>query len=111
MEEMGFDARPTAGAAHDLLREAHEVLPGIYDLEIVEFSVGFRPMSRANRPAIGSTGTEGLYAAIGHGRQGVLMAPGTAHHLADVMTLGQTPAAIAPFAPESASRIGAGRGA
>jgi glycine oxidase len=109
MEEMGFDARPTAGAAHDLLREAHEVLPGIYDLEIVEFSVGFRPMSRANRPAIGATETEGLYAAIGHGRQGVLMAPATAHHLADVMTLGRTPDSIASFAPARAARVGAGR--
>jgi glycine oxidase len=111
MEEMGFDARPTAGAAHDLLREAHEVLPGIYDLEIVEFSVGFRPMSRANRPAIGATDTEGLFAATGHGRQGVLMAPGTAHHLADAIVLGQTPAAIAPFAPGGTARVGAGSGA
>jgi len=98
MEEVGFDSSATAGAVHDLLRWAWQVVPGIYDLELAEVSVGFRPGSRDNRPAIGSAGVEGLYAAVGHGRQGVLLAPATAHYLAEAIVSGSAPPELAPFA-------------
>ena len=87
-----------AGAVHDLLRWAWQVVPGIYDLELAEVSVGFRPGSQDNRPAIGSAGVEGLYAAVGHGRQGVLLAPATAHYLAEAILSGSPPPELAPFA-------------
>ena len=98
MEEMEFDTKPTAGAAHDLLRAAREVVPGIYDLEIVEHAVGLRPVARDNRPVIGATDIEGLFAATGHGRQGILLAPATAHHLAEAIVRESTPRALAAFA-------------
>jgi glycine oxidase len=98
MEEVGFDGTVTAGAVHDLLRWAWQVIPGIYDLELAEVSVGFRPASRDNRPAIGAAGIDGLWAAVGHGRQGVLLAPATAHYLADAITSRISPPELAPFA-------------
>jgi glycine oxidase len=100
MEEQGLDALPTAGAVLDLLREAWRVVPGLYDLAVTELSVGFRPAVRDHRPVIGATGTRGLYVATGHFRNGVLLAPATAHHLADLITLGEAPPELTPFAVE-----------
>ncbi|HXV76535.1 MAG TPA: glycine oxidase ThiO [Candidatus Polarisedimenticolaceae bacterium] len=98
MEEVGFDPAVTAGAVHDILRKAWQLLPGLYDLELREVSVGFRPMSRDNRPVIGPTAIAGLYLAVGHGRQGVLLAPATAQLLADAITTGRVPEVLLPFA-------------
>jgi glycine oxidase len=100
MEEQGLDALPTAGAVLDLLREAWRLLPGVYDLAVTELSVGFRPAVRDHRPVIGRTTTPGLYVAIGHFRNGVLLAPATAHHLAEWIVGGSAPAALAPFRVE-----------
>ncbi len=99
MEEMGFGDRPTGGAVMDLLRHGWQVLPGIYDLEFVEVAVGLRPAVRDHLPAIGPTAVQGLWAAFGHYRNGVLLAPATAHHLAEWITTGQAPVELAPFSP------------
>jgi len=53
VEEMGFDATPTAGGVFHLLRGAWELLPAIYDLPLVEIAVGFRPTSRDDAPILG----------------------------------------------------------
>ena len=100
MEEQGLDALPTAGAVLDLLREAWRILPGLYDLAVTELSVGFRPAVRDHRPVIGATATRGLFVATGHFRNGVLLAPATAHYLAEWIVEGTAPAALAPFGVE-----------
>lgn len=100
MEEQGLDARPMAGAVLDLLREAWRILPGVYDLAVSELSVGFRPAVRDHLPVIGPAPTRGLYVATGHFRNGVLLAPATAHHLAEWITGGSPPSALAPFGVE-----------
>jgi glycine oxidase len=97
MEEQGLDPLPTAGAVLDLLREAWRLVPGIYDLAVTELSVGFRPAVRDHLPVIGGTATRGLYIATGHFRNGVLLAPATAHHLAEWIVGDTAPAALAPF--------------
>ncbi len=100
VEEMGFDVSPTAGAVMDLLRQAWEVLPAIYDCELSELSVGLRPALDDQLPVIGATEVEGLYLAFGHFRHGILLAPATAHYLAEWLTEGREPAELRPFAPE-----------
>jgi glycine oxidase len=90
VEERGFAARPTAGAVHELLRDAHELLPGVSELEIEELSVGFRPATPDNAPAIGAGDVRGLTWATGHYRNGILLAPLTAELIAD--ELGGSPA-------------------
>jgi glycine oxidase len=97
MEEQGLDAMPTAGAVLDLLREGWRLLPAVYDLTLAEVSVGLRPAVRDHRPVIGATTTQGLFVATGHFRNGVLLAPATAHHLAEWIVSGAAPAALAPF--------------
>ena len=94
VEEMGFDPSLTAGGMMDLLREAWEVLPGIYDLPIIESWVGFRPASRDDAPILGPTALAGLIMATGHHRNGILLAPITAQTIADCVLTGETPASI-----------------
>jgi glycine oxidase len=78
MEERGHDLSPTAGGVYELLRAAHELLPGIEELQIEELGVGLRPSTPDNAPAIGPGALEGLVWATGHHRNGVLLAPLTA---------------------------------
>jgi len=100
-EEQGFDGSATAGVVMDLLYEAWRAVPGLYDLELREINVGFRPALRDNLPAIGpATGISGLYVATGHYRNGILLAPATAHYLVATMETGDVPSELQPFAPD-----------
>ena len=106
MEEMGYDCAATAGAAMDLLRHAWEALPAIYDLQLNEISVGLRSAVEDNLPLIGPTLVEGLYLALAHHRNGILLAPATAHYLAQSIREGREVEALKPFLP---SRVEIGR--
>ncbi|HEY3885539.1 MAG TPA: FAD-dependent oxidoreductase, partial [Vicinamibacterales bacterium] len=79
----GFDTGVTAGGVYELLRDAHEVLPGITELPIVEMRTGLRPGSPDNAPLLGPAHLENLVVATGHYRNGVLLAPITARLIAD----------------------------
>jgi glycine oxidase len=78
VEERGFELEPTAGGIYELLREAHELVPGISEMEIEELSVGLRPGTPDNGPVIGPAEVEGVIWATGHYRNGILLAPLTA---------------------------------
>jgi len=85
VEERGFELAPTAGAVHELLRDAHELLPGISELEIEELSVGLRPGTPDNAPLIGAGALGGLLWATGHYRNGILLAPLTAELIVELL--------------------------
>ncbi len=78
VEERGFDVQPDAGGVYELLRDAHEAIPGVRELKIEELCVGLRPGTPDNAPAIGPGALEGLLWATGHHRNGILLAPLTA---------------------------------
>ena len=89
-EDVGLDASVRAGAVMDLLRHAFAVLPAVAELALDEVSVGFRPALRDHLPAIGPTRVPGLYDAVGHHRNGVLLAPITARLLVAALRTGET---------------------
>jgi glycine oxidase len=99
VEEQGFDTTMTAGAVHDLLRAALELLPDAAELELAETVVGLRPGSPDNAPMLGPAGLEGLVVATGHYRNGILLTPVTADAVAELLATGRVPEAIAPFGP------------
>jgi glycine oxidase len=99
VEEQGFDTTVTAGAVHDLLRAALELLPDTAELELLETVVGLRPGSPDNAPMLGPAGPEGLVVATGHYRNGILLTPVTADAIAELLATGRVPEAIAPFGP------------
>jgi glycine oxidase len=112
VEEQGFDTRVTAGAVHDLLRAAMELLPDAAELELVETVVGLRPGSPDNAPLLGPAGPEGLVVATGHYRNGILNTPTTADTIAELLATGQVPEMIAPFSPgRFAENVRVGSGA
>jgi len=81
-EDKGFDRRVTAGAVYDLLRAAWECLPSVYELEIVETSVGFRPATIDHMPLLGDSGVAGISLALGYYRHGIIFSPYAARVLA-----------------------------
>ncbi|GHH78024.1 glycine oxidase ThiO [Kitasatospora indigofera] len=98
-EEQGYDTTVTAGGVYELLRDAHELVPGITELPLVETSAGLRPGSPDNAPLLGPTALPGLVAATGHYRNGVLLTPVTGDLLAEYLATGATPPLAAPFSP------------
>ena len=98
-EERGFDTTVTAGGAFELLRDATELVPGISELVIDEFTAGLRPGTADNLPAVGPGAIDGLHWAVGHRRGGILLAPVTAE-IAVAGLLGEDPGPEASaFAP------------
>ena len=98
-EEQGFDTTVTAGGVYELLRDAHELVPGITELPLLETGAGLRPGTPDNAPLLGPTALPGLVAATGHHRNGVLLTPVTADALAEYLATGGLPAVAAPFTP------------
>ncbi|MER5662296.1 glycine oxidase ThiO [Streptomyces mirabilis] len=98
-EELGWDTTVTAGGVYELLRDAHELVPGITELPLTETGAGLRPGSPDNAPLLGPTALDGLLLATGHYRNGVLLTPVTGDAMAHVLTTGELPEEARPFTP------------
>ncbi|GGR01746.1 glycine oxidase ThiO [Streptomyces netropsis] len=98
-EELGWDTTVTAGGVYELLRDAHELVPGITELPLVETRAGLRPGSPDNAPLLGPTELPGLLTATGHHRNGILLTPLTGEVMAEVLTTGRLPETALPFSP------------
>lgn len=108
MEERGFDTSVTVGAVFELLRDATELVPGMSELVIDEASAGLRPATPDNAPAIGPGALPGLHWAVGHYRNGILLAPVTAEIVVRGL-LGEEPDELSrPFAPARFTRVAMG---
>ncbi|MEV6119616.1 glycine oxidase ThiO [Streptomyces sp. NPDC052077] len=98
-EELGWDTTVTAGGVYELLRDAHELVPGITELPLTETRAGLRPGSPDNAPLLGPTGLPGLLLATGHHRNGVLLTPVTGDALGHALVTGELPDEARPFTP------------
>ncbi|MCX4909394.1 glycine oxidase ThiO [Streptomyces sp. NBC_00878] len=98
-EELGWDTTVTAGGVYELLRDAHELVPGITELPLTETRAGLRPGSPDNAPLLGPTELPGLLLATGHFRNGVLLTPVTGDAMAHALTTGELPDEARPFTP------------
>ncbi|MET8504664.1 glycine oxidase ThiO [Streptomyces sp. NPDC004787] len=90
-EELGWDTTVTAGGVYELLRDAHELVPGITELPLTETRAGLRPGSPDNAPLLGPSALPGLQLATGHYRNGVLLTPVTGDVMAEALTTGALP--------------------
>ncbi len=108
-EESGWDTTVTAGGVYELLRDAHELVPGITELPLTETRAGLRPCSPDNAPLLGPSALDGLLLATGHHRNGVLLTPITGDILGEVLAHGELPAYAEPFAADRFARVPAGR--
>lgn len=85
VEEKGFETQITVGGLLDLLKQAWTILPGLYDMPMIETWAGLRPGSPDDAPILGQTSIEGLYVATGHHRNGILLCPLTAYAMSDLI--------------------------
>lgn len=107
MEEMGFDARVTAGGLYAMLEEVRKIVPGIDDLPVRDIWAGLRPASRDHSPILGPSSAPGVVMATGLYRHGVLLAPVASEEVARYVLTGETSAWIAPFLPERFEAVSA----
>jgi glycine oxidase len=116
-QEERDDRDITAGAVHDLLRDAMTAVPAISELILAEASAGRRPGTSDNGPILGSVtlagpvapagsatpaGTAvrpGLIIAAGHFRNGVLLSAATADAVAALLAGAEPHQAWTPFYP------------
>jgi glycine oxidase len=100
VEERGADTTVRAGAVHELLCDARAIVPGVDELVLLESAAGLRPATADNTPRIGWTALEGVAAAVGHFRNGILLAPLTAAAIGDLVDRRAVPPLVRALAPE-----------
>jgi glycine/D-amino acid oxidase-like deaminating enzyme len=96
MEDVGFDERTTAAGVRDLLDAVCDLLPEAWRATFIEARVGLRPATGDGLPLLGaSSHSDRIVYATGHYRNGVLLAPLTAHIIADLIVGGREDPALA----------------
>jgi glycine oxidase len=95
-EQVGFDRRLDPAILLDIHSRAADVFPVLADRQPAESWLGFRPALDSDRPAVGRAGDTALWLAYGHYRNGILMAPATAHHVAEGITANRETGRSAP---------------
>jgi glycine oxidase len=100
-QEERDDRDITAGAVHDLLRDAMTAVPAISELLLAEASAGRRPGTSDNGPILGlvSPAEPTLIIAAGHYRNGVLLSAATADAVAALLAGSEPHQAWTPFDP------------
>jgi glycine oxidase len=103
--EAGFEIRNTAAAVRALVDSAMDFIPALADASVVGMWSGLRPGTHDGRPYLGVVpGADGLLAACGHFKTGLVFAPITARIVADLVTTGSCPYDLARAAPGRPTR-------
>ena len=98
MEDVGFDTNTDSASIQHLLRLAAELVPAIAHATILEQWAGLRPGTPDGLPLLGAIpGLPGAFAATGHFRNGILLAPATARVMAQMICGEPTDVDLTPF--------------
>jgi len=84
VEDAGFDKQMNEAAIGRLLDQAAEIWPTVRQARVVESWAGLRPATADELPVIDTCG-ERCWVATGHFRNGILLAPGTARVLREMI--------------------------
>jgi glycine oxidase len=78
LEDSGYDKRIKLAAVDELVHQAVSLVPALKAANFVTAWAGLRPYSHDNLPYLGPVpGLRGAYAATGHYRSGIMLAPVT----------------------------------
>lgn len=81
--------------------ELKRAVPGVrFSERFTSAGVGLRPMSPDGAPLVGPAGAAGCFVAVGHGRNGWLLAPITGAAISAMVRGGEVAPIWAPFSPE-----------
>ncbi len=99
VEEAGYDKRTDPDVIKRLHDAAIGLVPTLADARIHDAWAGLRPAAPDGLPVLGESEVRGYFLATGHFRDGILLAPGTARVMAELLT-GETPECdLAAFSP------------
>ena len=99
VEESGFDKHVDADTVQRLQRAAINVVPEIGQMRIHDAWAGLRPGSPDGLPILGATSLSGYYAATGHYRDGIMLAPVTALIMTQLLKGRSPDFDMEPFSP------------
>ncbi|HUI84997.1 MAG TPA: glycine oxidase ThiO [Candidatus Binatia bacterium] len=99
VEEAGYDKRVDPGTVQRLHKAATAVAPEIGRMRIHDAWAGLRPGSPDGLPILGATSLTGYYAATGHYRDGILLAPVTALLMSQLLAGHAPDFDLTPFSP------------
>ncbi len=100
LEDAGFDKRTDAETIERLYRAAAEVVPELCRMRIHDAWAGLRPASPDGLPILGETSLPGYFAATGHYRDGIMLAPVTAEVMTSLIVGKETNLDLAAFSPQ-----------
>ena len=99
VEEAGFDKQVDPDTIQHLVHAGIKVAPVLEATRIHDAWAGLRPGTPDNLPILGETMLQGYFAATGHYRDGIMLAPATADVMTQLIT-GQEPTVdVAAFSP------------
>lgn len=100
LEDAGFAESVTAAGLAQILARLVCVAPVLSDLAVAKTWAGLRPGTPDHLPYLGPVpGWEGLFAATGHGRKGIILAPITGDLMSQVILEGTIDPRMVPCLP------------
>jgi len=105
LEDAGFDKRVDPDVIQRLHQAAANLVPELGEARMLEAWTGLRPTSPDKLPLLGETSIRGYFAATGHYRDGIMLAPITAKIMSELVR-GETPSVdLSLFSPERFSEV------
>jgi glycine oxidase len=99
VERSGFDSTIDQAALARLHSAASALVPALASIPQLDSWIGFRPGTPDDLPILGALASNHLFAATGHFRNGILLAPATAHLMAQLLS-GESPSiSLDAFSP------------
>ncbi len=99
VEDAGFDKRTDADTIERLYKAAAAAVPDIGRMRIHDAWAGLRPVAPDHLPILGATSLAGYFAATGHYRDGIMLAPITAEVMTSLILGKASDFDLAPFSP------------
>jgi glycine oxidase len=107
IEDVGFDKTVHSADIARLRSRAASLLPELASAHMVESWAGLRPATSDGLPLLGLVrGQSRCFLASGHYRNGILLAPATAHVMAQLLSGEEPSIELASFSPSRIFRTG-----
>lgn len=100
VEDVGFVEGTSPEQIASLRQAAIDLYPPLASMPVIEQWWGFRPSTPDLSPILGSSPYSNLLIATGHDRNGILLAPITAHLIAKLLLQGQRDPLLESFSWE-----------
>jgi glycine oxidase len=104
VEPAGFDKTLNSYRVKRLQEAAARLVSQFAEARIAEAWTGLRPGTPDNLPLLGETALPGYFAATGHYRDGILLAPVTAEAMCALLLDGKSPLPLDRFSPQREAR-------